>query len=909
MRTFARFSRLPALLLSTALSLTQAETLVETRFGDRDRLVEIEDTSDGRIRGVLPDSVTEDSGWAAIDIEYRFEEDALGGGLAWIEARMGGGDRGQAQLKWDLPRLTEPGRYRLNVRLAGAENGAVTFAVRSSSPPFTAHWEQTVRPGAYRQDYSFDFALPAIEGDVALIAHMGRRGILYFYELSLSRRSEAELAAERERLLDGAPLNLLPASGFALGLPSAWSTGLHDSRQTVVRAEAGEAPTERGTVPLHFGSRREGRSVNLFSSPVEPLLRDEPHTLSFYLRGTVRDGSVAVRVNQRELASAILPNSPDDWTRVSLTFEPDLTAPWHVLTWALDGEVELDGLMLSVGPEAPDFEPGAATELALCGGAMRNHVFIEGLNEPEITFAVSRAEKGDILQLTAFDLDGRETELSPVTLEGLPLERGTVALAEVFAEHPYGPARIEGKILRGGEPVSRPVERVVYRFRKPRFWGQRAPQSRFGNHLSVFEPHIFSSKAMGINWVRLHGPNGRLVYWSAVEPRPGEWQFHHDELQVFLDSGLDIVGSWLHVPGWARLERQTNDGWLDNWWQPRDFNEFAEYVRRVTTAHRHQITHWQIWNEPWGDFWIGAWRPDLGPREQWHPGDQPEEDFARLSRMAYLAGKQAVPEIQVLGVNATIGERGKNWMRRMLELNVENYSDIITFHAYTGGGLRGILGDQPEGMVSRLNQRVFGPMERKFGGRGHRPIWLTEGNALQRAPDSGLYVHTLNGRTTDRETLVTNTQALVVYHLQNFAKGTEKIFTYAQNATGAFYQVHSGIYWGALGLPGGELNPGAAAFSTMAWHLEETDFVSHTVSEAGVHRFLFSRKDGGGSVAALVALEPLAEGVMLPDTTFLRFEDFFGNPANGHEARFDRLVWVTGNDPESLSAALDLFIP
>lgn len=891
-------------------TLGSAQTLVSTRFGDRDRLVEIPDSTEGRVRGVLPDSVIEDSAWSAISVEYRHQEDALGGGLAWIEARLEGGDRGQAQLKWELPELTEQGRYRLEALLAGAENAAVTFAIRSTSPPYTVHWEQTVRPGAYRQEHGFDFALPAIEGDVALIAHMGRRGILYFYEVSLTRRGEAELAAERERLLAGAPVNLLPASGFALGLPSGWSTGLHDSRLDVVRVEGAETPSERGAVPLHFASRREGRIVRLFSAPVEPLLRDEPHTVSFHLRGEVRDGSFAVRVNQRELASTILPNSPDAWTRVSLTFDPDLTAPWHIMTWALDGDVELDGLMLSVGAEPPEFEHGAETELALCGGALTNNVFLEGVDEPEITFAVSRAREGDVLRLTAHDIEGRQTELPLVTLEGAPLQRGRVSLAAAFEERPYGPARIDGQVIRDGEVVSRPVECVVYQLRKPRFWGQRAPQSRFGNHISVFEPHLHSSKAIGMNWVRLHGPNGRLVYWSAVEPRPGEWQFHHDELQKFLDHGQEIVGSWLHVPGWARLERQTNDGWLDNWWQPRDFDEFAEYVRRVTAAHEEQITHWQIWNEPWGDFWIGAWRPELGPREQWHPGDQPEEDFARLSRMAHAAGKEAVPDIQVLGVNATIGERGKNWMRRMLELDVEEYSDIITFHAYTGGGLRGILSDLPEGMVNRLNARVFRPMERKFGGRGERPIWLTEGNALQRAPDSGMYFHTLNGRTSDPAVLLENRQALVVYHLQNFSMGVDKVFTYAQNATGAFYQVHSGIYWGALGQPGGELNPGAAAFSTMAWHLEETDFSSRSLSDAGVHRFVFARQDGTGSVAALVAMDPLAEETALPEGGALRFEDMFGNPVNGHSVRFDQLVWVvTDADSEALTAALDALVP
>ncbi|MCC5846244.1 MAG: hypothetical protein JJU05_18505 [Verrucomicrobia bacterium] len=889
-------------------SVLSADLLIETRFGDQERLVPVENTADGRITGVLPDTVLEDSAWSGIGVEYRFEEDALGGGLGWIEARLQGGDRGQAQLKWLLPELTEPGRYRLDVLLAGADNAAVTFAVRSTSPPYTAHWEHTVTPGAYRQSHSLDFALPAVEGDVALIAHMGRRGTLFFYNLSLSRRGEADLAAERAERLAAAPANLLPAAGFALGLPSGWSTGAQLSRLHDVRVEPAAAEGPRGTVPLRLAARRGGSSVTLASAPFEPLLRDEPHTARFFLRGTVRDGSLAVQVDDRTLASTLLPSSPDEWTEVSLTFTPDLTAPWHVLTWTLDGEIEIDTLTLRVDADGTPAE--RPPEVALSGHPMRNYVFLRGENQEVIAFAVTGAEPGDILQLTAHDLRGRTADLPPQTLEDTALVRGTVSFKDIFTAHPYGPLRIEGRLLRDGEPVSPPVERVIHRLRVPRYWGHRAPQSRFGTHINLFEPHLHSMKAIGINWVRLHGPNGRFVYWSGVEPRQGEWRFHRDAIQQYLDAGLEIVGSWLHTPGWARIERQTHDGWLDNWWQPRDYDEFAEYVRRVTAAHADQITHWQIWNEPWGDFWIGAWRPELGPRNQWHAGDTPAEDFARLSRIAYASGKSVNPDIRVLGVNATVGERGKHWMRRMLDLDVERYSDIITFHAYTGGGLRGILGSQAESLPQRLNARILEPLQNKPGSLDRRGLWLTEGTALQRAPDTGLLYHTVNGNVDDPALLLETRQALVVYHLLNFSKGVDKIFNYAPNATGTFFRRYSGIYWGALAHPGGELTPAAAAFSAMAWHLEATDFIRHDITPAGIHRFIFQRKDQSETLAALVAPDALPRPVRLPEDPTLRFEDLFGNPASGTETTFAELVWVVSPaSPESLIQALDPILP
>ncbi len=880
---------LPILLISCFVVL-QAETLIHTDFADPAAYRPFPANYPSHITGALPPTVKEDSSWAKITIRHQHQKNPLGGERGWLNTEIQGGERGQAQLKWILPSLDSQAEYRLSLQAATQDQSSITFAIRDNGPPWKAYWEKTISPSGYMGQQHVDFKLPALGDNKTLIAHMGQKGRFQIQELRLIRRDAAELAQERKEKLSNAPDNLLAVTGFPLGLPPLWSTGNRHSWEQDIIVESKQSASSRGTVPLRLGTRVPNIQAELFSAPFEPLIRSEKHTLSFYIRGKVQDASVEVRVNKKALVRKTLPSSPTEWQRVSLTFTPDPLAPFHVIRWAVKGDVEIDSLMLNLGDRAKAFQLQQDAEVILSADRSKNHVMVDGVDEKKLQAAVMSAPKGAQLELTAYNISGQAQPLPAKSLNGDSIELLEISTAELFPHAPFGPFRMEARVTLNGQEISPPSDLVYYHLRKPRFWGTITTDSAFGGHFHPHEPHLYSAKALGQNWNRLHGDNGKWSYWSGVEPQKGNWTFHPKRMQTFRDAGFALIGVWLHCPGWARIERQNNNGWPDNWWQPRDYAEYEEYVRQVTKAYAPYIQHWQIWNEPWGEFWFKEWRPELGSQHQWHAGPDPEGDYVRISELAYKAGKETNEDILVMGMHATIGDKGKSWMKKMLKRDAEQYGDALSFHAYAGGNLQGMLSEDPNQLAGRLEKYIMAPIAKKGGVATEQDIWLTEGNTLGARTHSGggLYRHSFVLEPDPPRVHIEESQRLAVYHLICFSEGVDHIISYAQNAVGDHFFEKVGPWWGSLGINGGELNSSAAVYAAMTWHLEGADF-KQRLKMGDIHSFVFERK--GTAVAALISGLPQDQSWTPPADAGLSIRDHLGNDSKG-PFDFGSLVWV-----------------
>jgi len=878
------------LILSLFPFIAAAETLVRTDFSDPAAYQPIPATHPAHIQGALPDSVLEDSSWAEIGVQYQHEKNPLGGDRGWLGVQLKGGPKGQAQLKWKLPPLDKQAQFRLSLTGSSPSNANITFAIRDGGPPWKAYWEKTIAPGGFINKQDMDFTLPALGEGKTLIAHLGQRGSFKLQEVRLNRRDPEELKREKAERLASAPDNLLPVTGFPLGLPPLWSTGNRLSWDLDIRVEAGKTPTSRGTIPLRLATRNPGVPAELYSAPFEPLVRNHPHTFSFYYKGILRDGGAGIRVNRDNIANTTLVSSPDEWKRATVTFTPDAMATFHVLHWKVDGDIEIDSVMLTAGDSVKPFRLQQDAEVVLSADRRKNHVIVDGVDAPEFQAAITGAPKGAKLNLLAVNMEGEAQSLPGIGLKGETVEILNVSIEDLFPRTPYGPFRIEARVVKDGQAISPASDLVLYRLRKPKYWGTSSTESPFGGHFHVVEPHLYSAKAIGQNWNRLHGDNGKWSYWSGVEPEKGKWTFHHDRMQAFRGAGFHIIGVWVHCPGWARIERQDNNGWPDNWWQPRDYKEYATYVERVTKEYKDTIQHWQIWNEPWGEFWFKEWRPELGSQHQWHPGPDPAGDYVRLSDLSYRTGKAALPSVTILGMHATIGDKGKRWMKKMVDRDAEKHTDVFSFHAYSGGQMAGILSDTPGQLADRLDRYILDPIRKKETIKEIPELWLTEGNVLGGRSHGGasLYRHSFILEPEPQSVLIAEAQMLAAYHLICFSKEVNFIMTYAQNAVEAYYKEKIGPFWGALGINGGELNPSAAVYAAMTWHLEGADFVERKQIK-DVRAFAFQR--GETAVAALIAGHGRDTAWNPPEGLDLTWRDYLGNDHSG-PFDFGTIVWV-----------------
>jgi hypothetical protein len=122
-----------------------------------------------------------------------------------------------------------------------------------------------------------------------------------------------------------------------------------------------------------------------------------------------------------------------------------------------------------------------------------------------------------------------------------------------------------------------------------------------GIHYGLFarpEPFVPQARALGARLVRAY------LYWSQVEPRPGEFVF--DTLDTLLDQLDGDEEVWLTLCSsspWAT--RQPTDFLPAS--PALDIAAYAEFVRQVVTRCAGRVAYWQCDNEPSNSaLWAGT---------------------------------------------------------------------------------------------------------------------------------------------------------------------------------------------------------------------------------------------------------------------------------------------------------------
>jgi hypothetical protein len=233
-------------------------------------------------------------------------------------------------------------------------------------------------------------------------------------------------------------------------------------------------------------------------------------------------------------------------------------------------------------------------------------------------------------------------------------------------------------------------------------------------------------------------------------------------------------------------------------------------------------------------------------------------------------------EATVLGIGATMGERGKKWMQKMLDLRVEDFCDVISYHAYFGGGLENGLRPNSE-ILLNLHRRVFAPIHENEKA-STMPIWMTEGSWLQRSADTGLHLHSVPGPHDSLEFVREHCIRPALYHAIQFSEGADKVFTYAVNAGAPFFRPtpQGQIDWSALVMPNGEIHPAATSYAAMALRLEKASFVKRLQIDNETVAFVFGKDDSEEFLVALfgIDLTPWLDKLQPQNP-----DDFLGNPA------------------------------
>jgi hypothetical protein len=252
-----------------------------------------------------------------------------------------------------------------------------------------------------------------------------------------------------------------------------------------------------------------------------------------------------------------------------------------------------------------------------------------------------------------------------------------------------------------------------------------------------------------------------LGKWPIAEVEPGQFRFYDEGVTAAHRGGLRILGMLDGAPTWTSSKPREGGYW--GIWnipdKPGAVAQWENYVRTVTGHYKGRIDDWEIWNEPWGDWFRGA--------------GGSAELFGQLSRTAYAAAKSANPNVYVIGIDTYRGH--EDWTNAVLSHAGPQHYDGFSFHDYNDALYGG-----PQA-VPQDNAAHFLAIQKAYG--TPKPLWNTEGGLFGvgswYAPETGGLSATIQPAY------------IVRYDVTYMAAGVKAFFLYAIHTDGGMGEIET----------------------------------------------------------------------------------------------------------------------
>lgn len=664
---------------------------------------------EARVGGAIADGWGDNSSWADVHVRYAIAPDPHGGtGAQQITVTRVASGYVQYVRKVAL----EAGHaYAFSLWMRGKPGDAVSLMLRELDSPWTSFAEVEAPLSAEWREY-------VVEGAVTKSCE----GVLM-----VRFSSPMQVALDDAQLLDitaatgdAAPRigNLIAGGSFEAGMPFGWSTRVQghprwealDPRPTTDDgASVDGAYSYRMTLP-------SGQSAQLWSPVFHPNPQ-RPHAVSLWLKADP-PASVRIEIERTSIATDVGVGAEWQkvtfagtmpflrWSRLRLSFRaPDAAQPTPTAQSLWVDAVQVE----EADSPSAEYRPTAPYELALAIDRPGSVVFDGELVAAAVRIAPT-PPAGARLRLRLRDIFGAVHDLPPVTL---PIP---ALLLPDLAERPRGVFTLDAVIESAeGESLSAPVALVWARLPRPRAIDPK--DSYFGIHIPLAPDHIALAAACGMRWVRLHDAS-MLTKWPFVEVEQGRFEFPDAGVDAANAAGVAVLGMLDGAPSWT--SSAPREGYWGIWNQP-DLPEapvmWEGYVRAITSHYRGRIAAWEVWNEPWGQWWTGA-------------GGTPER-YAELLAIAYRTTRECDPAALIVGVDTYRGSDA--WHDGVLASAKLDAFDAFSFHDYNDALYGG-----PDALP-RLQAEMFNAAQARHG--APKPLWNTEGGALAMAssyaPETG----------------------------------------------------------------------------------------------------------------------------------------------------------------------------
>jgi hypothetical protein len=192
------------------------------------------------------------------------------------------------------------------------------------------------------------------------------------------------------------------------------------------------------------------------------------------------------------------------------------------------------------------------------------------------------------------------------------------------------------------------------------------------------------------------------VTWWDLEPgRKGNMVFMYlDKMASLAQShNVQILMNLGMTPAWASARPYESPKYRQgSIAEPKNIQDWRDFVSAVGTRYKGRIHEWEIWNEPNDKaFYTG----NIG-------------QLVELSKAADQTLKQIDSSSIVVSPSPTYGLQGTDWLNSYLRAGGGAFADVIGYHFYA---------DSPEAMIP-LAEKIKGVMAEN--GVGDKPLWNTE---------------------------------------------------------------------------------------------------------------------------------------------------------------------------------------
>jgi len=579
---------------------------------------------------------------------------------------------------WQPKVAVRPGMsVRLSFWLRGRSNTQpIVVQLRKQAMPYTAYFEASVAPSDDWAESVLTFTLPSStdEHDTALIFTVKEEQTIWIDDVTLSELPPVDPSGPVKG-------NAVANASFEVGTDR-WYATFRESGGYANASAAEEANISADLSTVELPDCPDGRRAMTFpvfekcsvevTSAYFPLSYGHETEVAFWLNSSAPGRRFHASVGQGKFPNALFDGKEfvtvgPGWHQYTFraTPRPSPSGTYFFrLKTQSPGSYSLDAVSVIQAPDPSGDTQPVDVALNPVNGAPVGNIYHPN---DDVIFQVVVSSPTGTLPLRGRVVDAWDRTVHEFSVDvivpGEEIGRAQVTLPS----NRQGGFKVQ--LLSRTPESEKIVAEALYNVTPRLVPAREAPvDSFFGGHAKFTPYNLHIAEKAGFRWLRTHPPLD--TKWTVVESRAGEWSFDTRGVARARDAGFRLLGSLDTVPAF-RADADAADLSKSTVWSsfpPADPAAWKAYVTNTVAVFSPWIDHWEIWNEPDGNFL------------QVRKGQSKPLVYRNILRWTREAIDKMGAEVTLIGL--AVASVDRTFAKEVLALGGADDVDVLSFHLY-----------------------------------------------------------------------------------------------------------------------------------------------------------------------------------------------------------------------------------